>query len=80
MNNEFIAWAIDTRADEGHSLLGRYFFDYLMPRPPSLEGCRTALFRTRQIARQYCKTIHTYEGDSWKPRVIRVKVTVQEMR
>lgn len=50
---EFTAWAIDTRSTEGHGLLGRYFFTHNIP--PSSEGCVAALFKTRAIARQYCK-------------------------
>ena len=76
--SEFTAWAIDTRSPEGHGLLGRYFFGYRNI-PPSSEGCETALFKTRKIAREHRKRMATYSGDTWKPRVIRVKVTVCEV-
>lgn len=72
---EFTAWAIDTQSTEGHGLLGRYFFDNHIQKPPSLEGCITALFITRAIARQYCKTV--YRGNTWKPKVIKVRVIIQ---
>ena len=73
---EFTAWAIDTQSIEGHGLLGRYYFDNRMRKPPSLEGCIVALFTTRKIARQYCKTV--YGGNEWKPKVIKVRVIIQD--
>lgn len=73
----FIAWAIDTQSTEGHGLLGRYFFDSLIPRHPSLEGCVTALFKSRAIARQYCGRVS--KSDTWTPKVIQVKVTIEEI-
>ena len=73
---EFTAWAIDTQSPEGHGLLGRYFFSY--PIPASAEGCLTALFRTRQIAREHRNRMFTWEGDGWKPKVIKVKVVISE--
>ena len=69
----FTAWAIDSQSPEGHGLLGRYFFGYDIP--PSSEGCRIALFKTRRLAREHCKKI-TYLGD-WKPKATKVKVTIK---
>ena len=74
---DFIAWAIDTQSTEGHGLLGRYFFTHDIP--PSSEGCVIALFKTRQIARQYCKeSFKNYTPSTWKPRVIKVKLAIKE--
>lgn len=76
---EFLAWAIDTRSTEGHGLLGRYFFGYHYI-PPSSEGCIVALFKTRKIAREHLKNSFTdYTPSTWKPRVVRVKVSIEEM-
>ena len=73
----FYSWAIDSRSSEGHGLLGRYFFTRGAHIPPSSEGCRVALFKTRAIARQVLKEGYTpYIGDTWRPKVVRVKVTV----
>lgn len=76
-DKEFMAWAIDTRSTEGHGLLGRYFFAYNIP--PSVEGCKIALFETRAIARQHCKErFADYTSPTWKPKVVKVKVIIQE--
>ena len=74
---QFTAWAIDTQSPEGHGLLGRYFFSSPIPMLPSSEGCKTALFKSRQIAREYRNRISTYEGDTWKPKVVKVTVTIE---
>ncbi len=77
-NPQFTAWAIDTRSTEGHGLLGRYFFSHNIP--PSAEGCVTALFKTRAIARQYLReSFKDYKPLNWKPRVIRVSVSIREV-
>ena len=77
MREQFTAWAIDTQSTEGHGLLGRYFFDNHIT--PSLEGCRVALFKTREIARQYRRgSFWDYTPSTWKPKVIKVDVTVRE--
>lgn len=73
---EFTAWAIDTQSTEGHGLLGRYFFAHNIP--PSAEGCVTALFNTRAIARQCLKErFKDYTPPDWKPRVVKVKVAIE---
>lgn len=72
---EFTAWAIDTQSTEGHGLLGRYFFSHDIP--PSAEGCKTALFKTREIARQYRReSFRDYTPSTWRPKVIKVKVSI----
>jgi hypothetical protein len=50
---KYDGWVIDSRSDEGHGLLGRYWwFDAEAPRIPGhMEGHRTAAFRTRREAR-----------------------------
>ena len=74
---EFTAWAIDTQSTEGHGLLGRYFFTHNIP--PSAEGCVTALFRTRNIARKHRKYhFLLFTPSTWKPKVIKVKVLITE--
>ncbi len=79
MTEEFIAWAIDTRSTEGHGLLGRYYFASILPH--SLEGCRVALFKTRETARRNLKRkFENYTPSDWKPRVIRVKVVIEEVK
>lgn len=74
---EFTAWAVDTRSTEGHGLLGRYFFNHNIP--PSAEGCVTALFKTREIARKCLRErFKDYTPSGWKPRVVKVKVTIEQ--
>ena len=70
MKKSFNAWAIQS-IDNG-SLLGRYFFN--QPLPDCLEGCRTALFSTRAIARKYSKT--TY----YKTKAVKVIVTIKVIK
>jgi hypothetical protein len=51
---EFTAWVIDTNSKEGHGLIGRYWwFAGKYTVPPHLEGCRSAMFTTRKIAREH---------------------------
>lgn len=46
------AWVIDTRSDEGHGLIGRFWhFDGAPRIPPQLLGHRTVAFETRAAAR-----------------------------
>lgn len=79
MIKEFTAWAIDTQSTEGHGLLGRYFFAHNIP--PSPEGCVAALFKTRAIARQYCKKgFKDYTPSNWKPKVIKVKMIIKVIK
>ena len=79
MMKVFEAWAIDTRSTEGPGLLGRYFFSHDIP--PSAEGCVTALFMTRPLARQALKEkFKQYKPSWWSPKVVRVKVTIEVVR
>lgn len=72
---EFTAWAIDTQSTEGHGLLGRYFFAHNIP--PSAEGCKTALFKTRREAREARKRVfNDYTPSTWRPKVIKVRVII----
>jgi hypothetical protein len=54
MNLVFQAWAIDTQSKEGHGLIGRYWWFDEKSRniPEHMEGCRFALFKTRDAARK----------------------------
>ena len=73
MSNKFYAWAIDTRSDEGHGLIGRYWwFDKHAPIIPAhMEGCEIALFKTRKIARENLPSVQlTF------PRAVVIKVSV----
>jgi hypothetical protein len=71
------AWAIDTRSPEAHGLLGLLWFGN--EPPPHLQGCRTALFRTRREARTALETV-VKPKDAYHafPRatVVRVQVSV----
>lgn len=76
MVTEFYAWAINTRSDEGHGFIGRFWH---FGRPPfipdQLLGCRTSLFETRAKAREALPHVKcTFP----KARVVKVKVTVEE--
>jgi len=73
----FYAWAIDTRSEEGHGLIGRYWFEKTLP--PSLEGCEVCLFRTRKVAREHlAKILEGWVSKDWHPKVVRVLVDVQD--
>ena len=51
----FTAWGI--QLDKEHGLAGRYWWFEKMASnlPPHLEGCKSALFTTRKIARDNLK-------------------------
>lgn len=74
----FIAWAIDANSDEGHHLIGRYWwFDREAPKiPVHLEGCEAALFKTRQLARQNLASVKCAFP---KAQVIKVSVTILDI-
>ena len=76
MIKQFNAWAINT--NEGHGFLGRYYFGYQIPK--HMEGCVSALFKTRKEARE--ALAETQKGYTPFPRacVSRVKVTITEIR
>jgi hypothetical protein len=75
------AWAIDTKSDEGHQLIGIYYFtqNKIKHPHPACDGCRIALFRTRHKAR-----IHLHGTDAKeqfpKARVIKVRIIVEEIK
>ncbi len=76
MIETFTAWAIDSRSEEGHGLIGRYWwFNHKSPViPPHMEGCKIALFTTRALAR---KGLETVKGTWENARVIKAKVTIE---
>ena len=82
--DEFIAWAVDSRSDEGHGLLGRYWLFKNSHRniPPHLEGCMTALFKTRKLAREGASSVRG-DGSKYssfpKARAVKIKVTIKEL-
>ncbi|MBA2526595.1 MAG: hypothetical protein H0V18_12575 [Pyrinomonadaceae bacterium] len=49
-SDEHKAWAIDSNSTEGHGFLGVFAFDRFLNVPSCQDGCRTALFRTREEA------------------------------
>lgn len=76
MKEIFKAWAIDTRSDEGHGFIGRYWW-HRGELPDHLEGCETALFKTRAIARQYLPDVTRHSFP--RAQVVRVRVTVEKL-
>lgn len=75
MKNKFSAWAIDTKSTEGHGLIGRYwhFKPDQQKIPEHLEGCKTALFKTRKIARE---NISSVKKSYSFPNAVIIKVDV----
>ena len=81
--DKFIAWGVDSCSDDGHSLLGRYwcFDNSHQTIPPHLEGCKVALYKTRQLAKEGAESAR---GGSMayspfpKARAIKVEVTIKE--
>jgi len=72
---KFSAWAINTRSDEEHGLIGRYWwFANMPPKIPShLEGCHIALFKTRKVARENLSSVkRAFESAV----VVKVQVTI----
>lgn len=51
---QFTTWVIDTNSKEGHRLVGRYWqFGNVPPGiPEHMEGCNSAMFKTRALARK----------------------------
>lgn len=71
----FHAWGIEL--DKEHGLAGRYW--WFGKHPPSfpahMEGCKSALFTTRQIARENLKYV---KSSIWpKAKVVKVTVTLE---
>ena len=73
---QFLAWAIDLNTKEGHGFAGRYFFG--KPVPEHMEGCETALFKTRVVARETLGYVR--EGNVFpNARAVRVEVTIKAL-
>jgi hypothetical protein len=71
----FTAWAI--QLDKEHGLAGRYWWFRDLPSniPPHMEGCKSALFTTRKIARENLKYVRS---PIWpKARVVKVTVKLE---
>jgi len=82
----FSAWSIDTQSDEGHGLIGRYWWisKYGQVATPN-EGCKKALFATRKLAREHLKYIKgtKYDGQYHafpKAKVVHVRVEISEIK
>lgn len=73
----YYGWAIDTRSEEGHNLIGRYWwFGNKRIIPIHMEGHKTALFCTRREAREALpRTRMAFP----KSKVIKVEVTIKEI-
>ena len=73
MKEEFNAWAIRTRPEEGFGFIRRcwWFEFFLLKTPTCLEGCVVALFRTQKIARKNLASVR-----KGFPRAVPVKVKV----
>lgn len=75
---EHTAWAIDTRSHEGHGMIGKYWwFEGEPPKVPThMRGAQGALFENRKDARAGLATV---KGSFPRARVIRVKITIEEV-
>ena len=77
MKKEYHAWAIETRYVDidgtyYNNFIGRYWFSDFIPE--SSEGCKTTLFKTREIAREKLRFVRlAYK----KARVVKVWVTIE---
>lgn len=78
MRRERMAWAIDTRSDEGHGFLGVWFITPGLNVSPSQMGNTTALFKTRAEAREWVRQEKRKAYQAFpKMAVVRVKVTIE---
>lgn len=72
------AWAIDLNSDEGHGMVGIYWWFGGQPSyhiPAHLQGCKIALFATRG---QAIKNLHYIRASHYKKaKVVRVRVTIE---
>jgi len=75
MEVSFKAWAIDTRSEEGHGFIGRYY--WYLNLPDSSEGCELALFQTKAKAMKY---LPQAQEAFPRAKVARVQVTVKVER
>ena len=83
MKKEFTAWAINSRSDEGHGYLGRYWgFQYSSQNIPShMHGCRIALFDKRALARAEVEAMKAKAYVLFpNARVEKVTVTIESSR
>ncbi len=73
----FYAWAIDTHSDEGHVLIGRYWWFNGSPIiSPQNEGCRIVVFKTRKIARENLQSVKSVFK---KAKVVKVSINIKEV-
>ena len=77
MHETFTAWAIDSRSDDGHGLVGRYWPFYVRDIfiPLHMEGCKFALFTTRKLARKFLPNVR---GAFPRASVVKVSVEIKE--
>ena len=75
MKRMFKSWAIDTHTKEGHGFIGQYWwFGGSAPMIPiHMLGTGTALFRTRQDARNYLPDVKSAFP---KACVVRVNISI----
>ena len=72
------AWAIDSRSEEGHGLLGIWFINHTLRPDPCQLGNTIALFKTRKQARKWLRKDKQLKYQAFpKMRVVKVKVTVE---
>ena len=75
-----VGWAIHTRSREGHGFLGVWWFDPNYD-PPKFASLRTALFPSRELARQALREWKGRKGSyvPWpKAEVVRVSIEIRE--
>ena len=75
----FNAWAIHSRSEEGHGLIGKYWwFDNKAPEvPDQFDGYKVVLFRTRSIAKKHLLSV---KYSFPKARVLPVEITIKEKK
>ena len=79
----FTAWAINTNyididGEKYPGFIGRYWwFEETEHIPEKLEGCRVALFKTREIAR---RNLQWVKSSFPKAKVKKVHVTIEEIK
>jgi len=86
-------WAVKWRSENAldgkrEYLLGRFFYKHPEV-PPCVAGHSTAVFRTREAAREHVREVYGYiksrpdlraEPHGWKtPQVVKVEVSVNEI-
>ena len=81
-SKQFKAWAIHTQQSDDDRYMGFIGVLYLdewrkVPLHPQCDGVRTAIFRTRQQAREALKLIKGPEWGFKNARVYRVTVDIQ---